>query len=485
MTQSGVLSLWPVLAHVCVVAAVAVRVILTEHPPGSAFAWILLVAVFPLVGVIAYVLIGERPIGRERQQRAHRFFSELPARVARLLPGELTRPDSLGSPWEGLARLVQAATGMPPMGGSRLHLFGETESILRAIIADVEGARQSVDMAFYIWNPGGTADEVAEALGRAAARGVRCRVLLDALGSKVFLRSGWPARLRAAGVTVLAALEVKPWQIPFRRIDLRLHRKIVVVDRRVGYTGSMNLVDPRFFKQDAGVGEWVDAMVRIEGPAVLALLATFASDWGLQTGEPLPEYTGAQGAVLNAAGPGACVQVVPSGPGVEEWANLRVLVQAIAGARRQVVLTTPYFVADTALVLALENAAMRGVEVTLILPAKNDSVLVQYASRRYFDRLVAAGVRILQFDAGLLHTKSITVDDALSLFGTVNLDIRSMQLNFELMLAVYDPAFTRELVALQQGYARKSRPLDEAAWRARPVTERIKEGLAAVAAPLL
>ena len=483
MTEPGLLWLWLALAHVAVVAAVALRVILTDHPSGSAFAWILLVTVFPAVGVVAYVLIGERPIGRERQRRARRFYAELPARIARLLPGKVAQPESLGAQWSGLARLAQAATGMPPIAGAALELLGGAESILRAIIADIERARESVDMAFYIWNAGGTADEVAEALGRAAARGVRCRVLLDALGAKPFLRSAGPARLRAAGVTVLAALEVKPWQIPFQRIDLWLHRKIVVVDRRAGYTGSMNLVDPRFFKQDAGVGEWVDAMVRIEGPAVLALAATFEFDWGLQTGEPLPQDSATRYAA--PAGAGACVQVVPSGPGVEEWANLRVLVQAIAGARRRVVLTTPYFVADMALVLALENAALAGVEVTLILPAKNDSVLVRYASRRYFDRLVTAGVRILQFDAGLLHTKSVTIDEALALFGTVNLDIRSMQLNFELMLAVYDAGFAHELAALQQEYARKSRPLDGAAWRARPLVDRIKEGLAAVAAPLL
>jgi cardiolipin synthase len=340
-------------------------------------------------------------------------------------------------------------------------------------------------MEFYIWNAGGTADEVADALGRAAARGVQVRVLLDALGSKEFLKSDWPDRMRASGIELQVALGVKPWKIPFRRIDLRLHRKIVVIDRRVGYTGSLNLVDPRFFKQDAGVGEWVDAMVRAEGPIVGALRTVFQFDWGMQTGQ-LPGSSQDEGDDPWAATQGSQVaQVVMSGPGVDEAANLRVITQAVNSARHSIVLTTPYFVADGALALALQNAAMRGCEVTLIVPARNDSWLVEHASRWFFDDLATAGVRIRRYTGGLLHTKSITIDGEVALFGTANLDMRSLSLNFELMLAIYDATFARELLELQLGYARETVPVVLQEWRQRPVLARLQEGLAYMAAPLL
>lgn len=216
-----------------------------------------------------------------------------------------------------------------------------------------------------------------------------------------------------------------------------------------------------------------------------ALRAVFLFDWNLQTGEPFVPSSEAAFAARRAVGGAARVQVVPSGPGVDISANLRILVDAVAMARRRIVLTTPYFVPDPALALALQNAAMRGVQVTIILPAINDSKLVTYASRGFFDDLLAAGATILQFEGGLLHTKSVTVDDDFSLFGTVNLDMRSLHLNFELMLAVYDRGFNADLLALQQSYTADAKPLDAGPWKARPASERLLEGAASLVAPLL
>ncbi len=199
------------------------------------------------------------------------FYAGLPAVVDTLSRDERADPESLAAPWDGLARLAFRSTGMPLMARSSFRLLDGAEAILREIIADVERAASSVEMEFYIWNAGGTADEVAAALARAVDRGVKVRLLLDALGSKEFLKTGWPDRMRSQGIDLQVALAVDLWRVPFRRIDLRLHRKIVVVDGRIAYTGSMNLVDPRYFKQGAGVGEWVDAMARAEGPVVGAL----------------------------------------------------------------------------------------------------------------------------------------------------------------------------------------------------------------------
>ena len=485
MTYETMLATAGVVSHVGVVGAVGLRVIWVRRPAGSAYAWLLLVSVLPFAGLALYLLFGERPIGRKRLRRAHAFYASFPAVVKPLWAFDMADTAPLPPAQRGLSNLAQRAAGLPVLKGSTLALHAGAETILRAIIGDIDAAHESIDLAFYIWNAGGTADEVAVALERAAARGVSCRVLLDALGSKVFLKTGGPARLRAAGIRLEVALAIGPLGLLFKRADLRLHRKIVVVDERVAYTGSMNLVDPRFFKQDAGVGEWVDAMARIEGPAVAALRAVFLFDWSLQTGEPFVASSQASFVTRRAVGGAALVQVVPSGPGVDSSANLRIFVDAVATACQRIWLTTPYFVPDPALALALQNAAMRGVEVTIILPAVNDSKLVTYASRAFFDDLLAAGARILKFEGGLLHTKSVTVDDSFALFGTVNLDMRSLHLNFELMLAVYDRGFNAALLALQLSYARNARALDAAEWRSRPARERLLEGAASLVAPML
>ena len=459
MTLGSVIFVAGALLHVVVVGGVGLRVIWVRRPAGSAFAWLLLVSVLPFAGLVFYMLFGEQPIGRQRLRRAHAFYGGFPTVANSLWALDVADPAQLAPAQRGLSNLAMRSAGLPVLKGCTLALHAGAETILRAIIGDIDAAKESVDMAFYIWNAGGTADEVAAALERAAGRGVRCRVLLDAQGSKAFFRTGAPARLRAAGIRLEVAMAIGLLGFVVQRADLRLHRKIVVVDERIAYTGSMNLVDPRFFKQGAGVGEWIDAMVRIAGPAVAALRAVFLFDWNLQTGEPFVASSEAALAQRRAVGGAALVQVVPSGPGVDGLANLRILVDAVAIARQRIVLTTPYFVPDPALALGLQNAAMRGVEVTIILPAINDSKLVTYASRAFFDELLAAGATILQFEGGLLHTKSVTVDDSFSLFGTVNLDMRSLHLNFELMLVVYDSAFNAALLALQRSYARDARAL--------------------------
>ncbi len=277
---------------------------------------------------------------------------------------------------------------------------------------------------------------------------------VDALGSARFVSSEAFSQLQAAGVSLRAVLPVNLMRMWFRRLDLRNHRKIVVIDERIGYTGSQNLVDPRFFKQDAGVGQWIDAMVRLEGPIVDALWLTFASDWELDAGEQLPRELPVTEVTLQTAG--AIMQAVPSGPQFEMEVINQILLTAVYSAQRELVVTSPYFIPDESLMTALTGAARRGVVVTIVVPAKNDSRLVRLASEAITGDLLAAGVRIQGFEGGLLHTKSITVDGEMALFGSLNLDPRSLWLNFEISLLVYDPMFTGALRALQQSYILQS-----------------------------
>jgi cardiolipin synthase len=340
-------------------------------------------------------------------------------------------------------------------------------------------------MEFYIWNEGGTADEVLEAVIRAAQRGVSCRLLVDAFGAQPWWKGKQPRQLRDAGVEVRAALPVGLLRTFVGRPDLRLHRKIVVVDGEVAWTGSMNLVDPRLFKQGANVGQWVDAMVRVEGAVVAPLAATLIGDWTLETGEPIHDLIEQAGLhLVKSQGP-ADMQVIPSGPGETGDGLLQMLLALINAAREELVITTPYLVPDDSIIFALRGAAGRGVKVSLIVPQKVDSFLTRYASRSYYDELLDVGVEIHLYRDGLLHTKSITADGTMSMFGTVNLDMRSLWLDYEVALFVYEPEFTKELRALQQTYINRSDRLDPTVWVSRSFGQRFLENALRLASPLL
>lgn len=460
----------------------SIRVIMRRRPVGVSLAWLTLLMLIPFAGALLYLFLGELRLGRKRAERAvglhgsyRNWITGLAARYAGSVPRDGDGPE--------LARLVRAAAEIPPLSGNRLELIDNYREIFLLLINDIDRAQSTCDLEFYIWHPGGMADEVVDALVRAAGRGVECRVLLDAVGSGVFLKSPQAAQLRESRVDLRAALPVSTLRMLFVRADLRLHRKIAVFDGQIAYTGSQNLVDPRYFKQGAGVGEWVDAMVRIQGPAVEALLATFIEDWELESGDGLVQPR-SRLPVLPPHG-AASIQVLPSGPDLNQSAMTMVLLTALYSARKTLVLTTPYFVPDESLLLALISAALRGVDVTLVVPAKNDSKLVDLASRAFQGDLATAGVRVMLFEGGLLHTKSITIDDQISLFGSLNLDPRSLQLNFEITLAVYDAAFTARLHDLQQGYIRQSQRLDVHAWKSRPFPVRLAENAARLAGPLL
>jgi cardiolipin synthase len=385
----------------------------------------------------------------------------------------------------GMNRLGVATVGIPTVHGSSLQLFSDTEAMLQKIAEDVDTAQTGVLMEFYIWNEGGRADEVLEAVIRAAQRGVSCRLLVDALGASAWWKGKQPQRLRDAGVELRPALPVGLFRTLIGRTDLRLHRKIVVVDGSVAWTGSMNLVDPRFFKQDAGVGEWVDAMVRVEGAAVVPLATTMVGDWVLETGEPVADvFRSASLQLVDPHGP-ADIQVVPSGPGETGDGLLQMILMLINSAEDELVLTTPYLVPDDSLLRALRGAAGRGVKVRLIVPEKVDSLLTRYASRSYYDDLLDTGVEIYLYRGGLLHTKSICADQRVSMFGTVNLDMRSFWLNYEVALFVYDREFAAELRQLQQSYLDDAERLDMAKWEQRSFGCRFLENALRLVSPLL
>ncbi len=471
----------------------SVRIVMRPRGVGVTLSWLLIVLLVPLVGSGVYLTLGENRLGRSRMRRAAALRGPYDAWVHNLdapKPEDWCGQSEMCAP---IARQARQLIGVPTLAGNRLELLSSSEEALRRIISDIDAAVHHCHFEFYIWFEGGTADEVVEALERAAARGVDCRVLLDAVGSKQFLRSALARRMREGGVAVVESLPAGFIRAIFRRIDLRNHRKIIVIDHEIAYTGSLNMADPRLFKRSAGVGQWVDAMVRMRGPAVQAMQATFLEYWHVETGEDLlhlQDYAPAEEEVVEqsprrAPGGTSLVQVAPSGPHMPAESIHRLLLTAIYSARESLVLTTPYFVPDESLLIALTSAATRGVDTLIIVPENSDSFLARHASYAYYGELAAAGVSIARYYGGLLHTKSVTVDEGFSIFGTVNLDMRSFYLNFELSLLIYDADFTRRLRTLQHSYVIGSNMFRMDEWEKRRFGARLVDSTCRLLGPLL
>ena len=473
------------IAHWTIIIGLSIRVIMRRRPVGVSLAWLAVIFSVPFVGALIYLFIGENRVGEKYLKRAaaiHDIYTEWQR--------DLQEQTSIARSTDNeeiscLQFHSESVAGFPAMQGNRLQLMHDFKSVFESIIADVDHAKDTCHFEFYIWEVGGMADQVAEALIRAAGRGVICRVLLDAIGSKEFLKSKLAKRLRDSGIKLVASMPVGVIKMLMTRVDLRNHRKIIVIDGDIAYTGSQNLVDPRFFMQDKGVGQWIDAMVRMEGPSVEALGGIFIESWELDTGEGLEALESTSGVhPVTEKGPSA-VQVVPSGPAFRPEAIHQLLLTTIYLTRKELLITTPYFVPDDTLFTALISAAHRGVEVTIVVPAKVDSKLVRYASRSLFDDLLSAGVQIAGFNGGLLHTKSITVDGEICVFGSVNLDMRSLWLDFEISLFIYDPNFIAEVRAMQAKYIEDSEMMDLNVWRKRSKTQQFIENAAHLVGPLL
>ena len=255
------------------VAGVTIRVVLKRRAVSVSLAWLMIIYILPVLGVACYFLFGELNLGRKRAERAKEMFSPFQRWFTQLNDCNAHVPEAMGRHIYRIDELCNNRLGLPALSGNTLSLQQSPNEILHSIIEDIENAEHSIRMVFYIWHPGGLADAVASALIRASKRGVDVKLLLDSAGSPRFFRSHWYKMMKDAGIDVVQALEVKMWRIFLRRLDLRQHRKIIVIDDEIAYTGSMNLVDPAFFKQNSGVGQWIDIMVRVTGPTVNVLSA--------------------------------------------------------------------------------------------------------------------------------------------------------------------------------------------------------------------
>lgn len=474
-----------VLGYWLLIAGVTLRVLMKRRAVPSAMAWLLVIYILPLVGIIAYLSFGELHLGKRRAERASRMWPSTAKWLRELAEYRQIFATENSEVARSLFQLCERRQGIGGIKGNQLQLLTTFEDTIKGLVRDIDLARSGIEMVFYIWQSSGLVEQVTAALKKAAQRGVTCRILLDSAGSVDFFHSTYPSQMREAGIEVVEVLKVNLFRAFLRRMDLRQHRKVVLIDNRIAYTGSMNMVDPCFFKQDAGVGQWVDLMARIEGPITTTMGIIYCCDWEMETGQRLLPPPPDVGLMPFEQERGHTVQVIASGPGYPEDMIHQALLTAVYSARHQLIMTTPYFVPSDDLLHAICTAAQRGVDVSIILPHKNDSVLVGWASRAFFNELFAAGVKIYQFHDGLLHTKSVLVDGQLSLVGTVNLDMRSLWLNFEITLVIDDDGFGSDLACVQEDYIARSRLMDESKWQQRPYWQRIVERLFYFFSPFL
>ncbi len=446
--------------------AVIARAIVRPHrDPSSRIAWVVVIAVLPVFGVVAYLLLGETNIGRKRVARSRKVLADLPP------PADASPEDAANAHAEFPSRVAplftlgESVNGFKPVGGNSACLTADSNAAIDAMVKDMDEAEDHIHLTFYIWLADNNGLKVADALKRAATRGVTCRAMADSLGSRAMIHSKHWKDMRKAGVNMGVALPIgNPLLRPLHgRIDLRNHRKIVVIDDRITYCGSQNCADPEF-RVKPKFAPWVDALMRFEGPIARQNQHVFIGDWMTYVKEDIRSMLERP---IRAPDKGFPAQVIATGPTIRNSAMPETFETLMYAARKSLVITTPYYVPNEAMQAALCAAANRGVETTIIFPARNDSKLTGGASRSYYRELLEAGVHIHEFVGGLLHTKSLVVDDDVTLIGSANMDRRSFDLNYENNILFWDEALTSEMRSRQDAYLASSNPVtlaDVEAW---------------------
>jgi cardiolipin synthase len=429
-------------------------IILQRSEPVATLGWIMALAFLPYLGFVIYYILGPQRIDRSRRRRiaAHEAIGARGKSAA-------------GSEAAALDRMATLMTGYPPSTALRVDLIVDGQATYAALVEAIAAATQHVHVEYYIYAGDRTGTLIRDALVERARAGVKVRVLLDGVGSR--LKRAFTQPLEDAGVELAYFHPVRWWMTPFLRpkINLRSHRKIVVCDGRVGFTGGINVTDDEneAFNDNA----FHDLHLRVEGDAVRWLQVAWLEDWHYCTGRTLPGDS-----VLPAPKTGPiAAQVIPAGPD-NDWEPIhRMQVQAINGAEKRVWLATPYFVPSRAALFALEGAAMRGLDVRVVVPKESDSKLVTAAARSYFDKMLRAGVRVYEYGPRLLHSKALLVDADESLIGTSNFDTRSFSLNFEIVMLFRDAGVAATLeksfIADMAGSVEVTKDAPKPAFRAR------------------
>jgi len=461
----------------------AIIVVPRNRRPTAAMAWLLAIYFIPIIGVFLFLLIGNPRLPRARRRKQERINEYIADTSAYLELGTL-RPNA--PEWfEALVRMNQRLGALPLSGDNSAHLISNYQESLDAMADAIRQAKYYVHVEFYILQSDASTDNFFRALEEVTARGIPVRVLLDHWANR------WKpnyrrtiARLQAMGADWHLMLPVRPLRGDTQRPDLRNHRKLLVIDDDVAFVGSQNVTDSSYnLRKNIKRGlHWVDLMVRLDGPVVASVNAVFLSDWYSETDQVLPETDFLR--AKDGSGDLDC-QVVPSGPGFEVENNLRLFLGLLYAAQRKIMIVSPYFVPDEALLLAVTAACDRGIEVELFVSEEGDQAMVYHAQRSYYEALLRAGVRIWMYRKPyILHTKSLTIDDEIAVIGSSNMDMRSFGLNLEISILVRGEEFVAEMRAVEDEYRSLSRELTLEEWQQQPLRSTVLDNLARLTSAL-
>ena len=467
---------------------VALGVIPGNRKPSTGMAWLLAVLLWPVVGTVVFLVLGRAKLERRRHER-QRQINDVIAQRARAVADQFPDVDLPGY-LPSVVWLNRALGSLPLLGDNTVELLPDYADTIRTMARAVADAERTVHVEFYITAWDEMTDPLFTAMEAATQRGVDVCLLFDHLGSR-----GIPGyddmirRLEGTQIRWHEMLPIAPLRGKIRRPDLRNHRKLLVVDGRVGFTGSLNLTEPGYNKpkNHAAGREWVELMVRVQGPIITALEAVFAQDWYAETEErlevhpappaPMPDPVAVIGGV-------AC-QLVPSGPGYPSENNLRMFTTLIYAATERLSITSPYFVPDESLLYAVTTAAQRGVAVELFVSEESDQFMVGHAQASYYRALLEAGVRIYLYPAPfILHAKHFTVDEDVAVIGSSNMDMRSFGLNYEISLMMLGGEVVQGMREVQDDYRERSRELTLAEWDQRPPRKKYVDNVMRLTAAL-
>lgn len=468
---------WPfVVALATAWAAVAAGVILLQRrSPAATIAWLLVLLLLPGVGLVFYRFFG--PLRLKRKKLRRRVARRVVADAVKAMEAlRVDHPDG----WQ-VASVPISMHEAPPLHADVVEVYLDGKSTYAAILDAVRAARHHVHLEYYIYEPGQIGTRLRDLLVEKARAGVAVRLLVDGTGSsrlgRRFLRP-----LREAGAQVAWFNPVSLRWIRTRRVDFRSHRKIVVCDGRVAFTGGMNVADAH--TADYGAAYWRDTHLSLTGAAVLPVQRIFLEDWLFATGE-LPAQTSDLFPIPDGAAGRHVAQIVASGPDHDGFPIHDTYFTVITRATSRLWLTTPYFVPGEAIATALCTAALRGVDVRLLIPMRGDSRLIDLAARSYVPELQASGVKVYEYLPRFVHAKTIVVDEDLAIVGSANLDTRSFKLNFEITALLYDAPLTARLAAAFEADLRDSRPLEAIPPEKQKLVRRLGEAGARLLSPLL
>ena len=465
-----------------ILRVVMLFVVPRNRKPSSATAWLMLIMLEPVVGTVIFATFGSPRLPkyrRELQKTADARIAQEIQNLSNKDSSAIMDTNELTVLEEQFVKLNHALGGLPIFGGNKVRFLDNYEKTIELLIKDINAAESRILFEYFIIVMDDTSEPILAALERAKQRGVEVYVLFDAHACMRYPNfKSLKKRLTHAGIQWRAMLtfSLRPGR-EFTRPDLRNHRKIVVIDGVVGYTGSQNIVTKNYHRKDDLYYE--ELVARVQGPAVWQLSAIFRTDWYAETRkflmvDKLPAVAGTVRA-----------QLLPSGPSYRESSNLKLYTALMHGARNKIVIVTPYFVPDDALMTALTSAAQRGVEVTIINSEVIDKVLVGHAQRSYYEELLLAGVRIFLYKKPVfLHTKHMTIDDRIAVVGSSNIDIRSFELDLEVSLVLYDKKSVADLRTIEKRYIQNSSQINLKKWLKRPLRLKSLDSVARLTAAL-